>query len=134
MKAFFLVSSLAFGLLLTGCETTVVEGRHHRSGAYYDNSPGYVGYADVRHHNYDYDHSDRVYDRDVVRTNVQERNVSRTNVNVVNVNRRNVTRTPAQNQAVVASNRNVRVESSSNAQVHGKKVKKQKKDEDQDNH
>jgi hypothetical protein len=100
MKPILIVSLTAAGLLLGGCETTVVErdNRYHGHGYRGDSSVVVVGSDRGRYNGYDRDYDNRYRGgyqaRNVERTNVHinETNVNRTVVNR-NVNRTNVNRT-----------------------------------------
>ena len=80
MKTVFISGMLAAGILLSGCETTVVEHRYHRGGYGY-----YRGYSEpVYRDRYD----DGYYrTRNVERVNVYESNNYRTDVHRETVNR-----------------------------------------------
>lgn len=85
MKSFLIVGALSASLLLTGCDTLVVDhGPTYRAG-YYERGPRYRE-VDVYH---DHGHRDR---------HVNRREVHRT-TNVTNITRKNVNRTVVKRQA-----------------------------------
>ena len=106
MKIFLTAAALGAGILLTGCGTTVVEGRpgYGNNGYYNDSRNGYG------------DHGTQYRTRDVRRTNVYQNNVYETNVHRNDVNR-TVVKTSSQGGKPTA---NMQSASAARTQTHSK--------------
>jgi len=96
MKTMIIAGILAGGILLSGCEPTVVEHRYVHGG-YYGYYRGYDPYYRV-----EYD-GGRYHTRNVDRTNVYVNNVYATNVHRNEVNRTSISQRSSRTGATVAS-------------------------------
>jgi len=126
MKTVFITGILAAGILLSGCETTVVEHRYHRGG--------YGYYGEYREPVYRESYGGGYYrTRNVDRTNVYERNVYETNVhrNTVDRSRSRTERVTSNPRVQTRTRANVTTQTTTNTSTgkHSKRDKKHTADE-----